>query len=38
MECPICGELFDSDDMEILDNGNPACHDCVLKEDAKDDK
>lgn len=32
MECPICGESFPMELAEVLDNGNPACPDCVRKE------
>lgn len=33
MQCPICGKEFDAQDYQILDNGNPACPDCVKDED-----
>lgn len=32
MTCPICGEQFDDMFIDFLDNGNPACHACVVKE------
>ncbi|MBQ8587396.1 MAG: hypothetical protein IJ453_04855 [Oscillospiraceae bacterium] len=32
MICPVCGEFFDSDLVEYLDNGNPACPVCVNAE------
>ena len=32
MECPRCGEKFDEEYVEYLDNGNPACPHCVAKE------
>ena len=32
MECPVCGEAFDEEYVEYLDNGNPACPHCVQKE------
>ena len=32
MTCPVCGRLFDYDIVEYLDNGNPACPQCVDKE------
>lgn len=32
MTCPICGRLFDYDIVEYLDNGNPACPQCVDEE------
>ena len=38
MECPICGEKFDEEYVEYLDNGNPACPRCVLDEDTKQAK
>lgn len=35
MECPVCGKKFDADTAEFLDNGNPACPNCVREEDSK---
>ena len=32
MTCPICGKQFPAEEYEILDNGNPACPECVQKE------
>lgn len=32
MMCPICGKEFDVADIDYLDNGNPACHNCVVEE------
>ena len=32
MTCAVCGRLFDYDIVEYLDNGNPACPQCVNKE------
>ena len=32
MECPRCGEKFDEEYIEYLDNGNPACPHCVAEE------
>jgi len=32
MTCPICGKEFDVENIEFLDNGNPACAECVEKE------
>ena len=32
MECPICGEKFDEEFVDFLDNGNPACPQCVEEE------
>lgn len=29
MTCPICGGKFPYDVVEYLDNGNPACPNCV---------
>lgn len=30
--CPICGRMLDPDVMEYLDNGSPACPECVIAE------
>ena len=38
MECPICGEKFDEENVEFLDNGNPACPHCVDEEKKKDEQ
>jgi formylmethanofuran dehydrogenase subunit E len=35
MECPICGEIVDCNDTELLENGNPACPSCVREESSK---
>lgn len=35
MTCPICGRSFDEKDMSFLENGNPACFECVEKEQSK---
>lgn len=32
MMCPVCGRMFPADEYMTLDNGNPACPDCVQKE------
>lgn len=32
MECPVCGKSFPMEWAECLDNGNPACPECVQKE------
>lgn len=32
VECPVCGKKVDSNELELLDNGNPACRECVAKE------
>ena len=32
MECPHCGEKFNEEYAEYLDNGNPACPHCVANE------
>ena len=32
MTCPVCGKLYDEQDIEFLDNGNPACPQCVALE------
>ncbi len=31
-ECPVCGGKFNESDVEFLDNGNPACPQCVAEE------
>ena len=31
-ECPICGRTFDDEVGTYLDNGSPACPECVEKE------
>lgn len=33
MTCPICGKQFPIEEYEILNNGNPACPDCVRDEE-----
>ena len=38
MECPVCGEKFDEECVEFLDNGNPACPDCVAEERREDEQ
>ena len=38
MECPICGEMFEVESAEHLDNGNPACPRCVEKERQKENE
>lgn len=35
IECPVCGETVDCSDIELLENGNPACSSCVRKETSK---
>ena len=32
MECPICGQVFDDEYMQIADNGNLICCHCAEKE------
>lgn len=32
MECPICGQSYDEEDMTIGDNGNLICCNCAEKE------
>lgn len=36
--CPICGEPIPDDEMDYLDNGSPAHHACVIKEDERAQK
>ena len=38
MECPVCGRKFPASLYETLDNGNPACPECVAKEQERLDK
>ena len=33
MICPVCGKEYDEENMSLLKNGNPACVECVEKED-----
>ena len=37
MICPICGKKFPIEEYEILDNGNPACPECVAAEREEQD-
>lgn len=32
IECPVCGKKIPYDIVEYLDNGNPACPNCVMEE------
>lgn len=32
MQCPVCGKMFPASEYETLDNGNPACPECVREE------
>lgn len=32
MQFPICGKEFNTQDYQILDNGNPACPECANSE------
>lgn len=34
--CPICGEFFDDEHADYLDNGSPACSQCVENERKKE--
>lgn len=36
-ECPVCGKKVPATELQILDNGNAACPDCVRKEPEKQD-
>lgn len=38
MTCPVCGKQFPASEWETLNNGNPACPECVRKEAEKDEK
>lgn len=33
MECPICGNVYDTFDFVIGENGNPICSKCAEEED-----
>lgn len=37
MECPICGNKFDEEYIEFLENGNPACSQCVEHEEKRNE-
>ena len=32
IQCPICGNMIDPNEADSLDNGSPACPECVKKE------
>lgn len=36
MTCPVCGQKFDEQHVQFLNNGNPACPACVEAENAKE--
>ena len=38
MTCPCCGEEFDEEFVEHLDNGNPACPACVADEQKREEQ
>ena len=38
MECPICGQKFNEEFVDFLENGNPACPNCVSEERIKEDE
>lgn len=33
VRCDYCGRYFEEDDMGALDNGSPACPECVADEE-----
>ena len=33
IQCPICGKMIDPTKCDYLDNGSPACPECVQKEE-----
>lgn len=35
MECPECGNKFDEEFIDFLENGNPACSHCVELEEKR---
>ena len=37
VQCPFCGEMFDPNEMVVLDNGNIACPECAEKENNEQD-
>ena len=38
MTCPVCGREFEAADYQCLDNGNPACPNCVAEERMSEEK
>lgn len=36
IQCPICGNMIDTDNAEFLDNGSPACYECAQRENEKE--
>ena len=38
VECPCCGRKISSEDVEYLDNGNPACSVCVREEEKREEE
>ena len=32
IQCPICGKMIEPTEAESLNNGSPACPECVQKE------
>ena len=37
-KCEFCGEYYDDDYAGTLDNGSPACPNCVEKEEAHEEE
>ncbi len=38
VKCDYCGKYYDEEIMTALDNGSPACPNCVADEDAQKEK
>ena len=36
IQCAVCGRMLSSDEYELLDNGSPACPECVAKEQERE--
>lgn len=36
VQCPVCGEMFPSEDFMVLANGNTACTKCCAEESKED--
>ena len=35
--CAVCGNMLSADEYELLDNGSPACPECVAEEQRYED-
>ena len=38
MNCSVCGEKFNAEYVDFLDNGNPACPKCIEEEELKNNE